>query len=114
MVCAVLPLLYCHLLYCPSAVLPGQVMDALKMEFADDSFDLVWACESGEHMPDKKAYVEEMARVLAPGGQVRWRLVYLFLQDCKVLDGSTVVPPTFTQVASFSTADDRLGKDCGA
>lgn len=48
------------------------------MEFADDSFDLVWACESGEHMPDKKAYVEEMARVLAPGGQVgstgrQWR-----------------------------------------
>jgi SAM-dependent methyltransferase len=40
------------------------------MEFADDSFDLVWACESGEHMPDKKAYVEEMSRVLAPGGQV--------------------------------------------
>ncbi len=49
-----------------------QVMDALKMQFADDSFDLVWACESGEHMPDKKAYVEEMARVLAPGGQVGW------------------------------------------
>lgn len=41
------------------------------MEFPDDSFDLVWGCESGEHMPDKKAYVEEMARVLAPGGQVR-------------------------------------------
>jgi MPBQ/MSBQ methyltransferase len=48
-----------------------QVMDALNMEFADDSFDFVWACESGEHMPDKKAYVEEMARVLAPGGKVR-------------------------------------------
>lgn len=37
-----------------------QVMDALKMEFPDNSFDLVWACESGEHMPDKKAYVDEM------------------------------------------------------
>uniref|UniRef100_A0A383V9Y5 Methyltransferase domain-containing protein n=1 Tax=Tetradesmus obliquus TaxID=3088 RepID=A0A383V9Y5_TETOB len=47
-----------------------MVMDALKMQFADDSFDLVWACESGEHMPDKKAYVEEMARVLAPGGKM--------------------------------------------
>jgi len=50
-------------------VLP-QVMDALQMQFQDDSFDLVWACESGEHMPDKKAYVEEMTRVLAPGGNV--------------------------------------------
>lgn len=44
-----------------------QVMDALKMDWPDDSFDLVWACESGEHMPDKKLYVEEMVRVLKPG-----------------------------------------------
>lgn len=55
-----------------------QVMDALHMDFPDDTFDLVWACESGEHMPDKKLYVEEMTRVLKPGasampevGQVR-------------------------------------------
>ncbi|GLC52876.1 hypothetical protein PLESTB_000683600 [Pleodorina starrii] len=45
-----------------------QVMDALAMEFPDDTFDLVWACESGEHMPDKTKYVEEMTRVLKPGG----------------------------------------------
>jgi MPBQ/MSBQ methyltransferase len=45
-----------------------QVMDALAMEFPDNSFDLVWACESGEHMPDKTAYVNEMIRVLKPGG----------------------------------------------
>lgn len=44
-----------------------QVMDALAMTWPDNSFDLVWACESGEHMPDKKRYVEEMARVLKPG-----------------------------------------------
>lgn len=37
---------------CDNAVF--QVMDALQMEFEDESFDLVWACESGEHMPDKK------------------------------------------------------------
>jgi hypothetical protein len=30
------------------------------MDFPDNSFDMVWACESGEHMPDKKAYVAEM------------------------------------------------------
>jgi len=45
-----------------------KVMDALDMEFEEGTFDLVWACESGEHMPDKKKYVEEMTRVLAPGG----------------------------------------------
>lgn len=45
-----------------------QVMDALAMEWPDESFDLVWACECGEHMPDKRKYVEEMVRVLKPGG----------------------------------------------
>lgn len=33
-----------------------KVMDALAMSFDDNSFDYVWACESGEHMPDKKRY----------------------------------------------------------
>jgi ubiquinone/menaquinone biosynthesis C-methylase UbiE len=37
------------------------------MSWPENSFDLVWACESGEHMPDKKRYVEEMTRVLKPG-----------------------------------------------
>jgi MPBQ/MSBQ methyltransferase len=45
-----------------------RVMDALAMDFPDDTFDFVWACESGEHMPDKGRYVEEMVRVLKPGG----------------------------------------------
>eukprot|EP01038_Epipyxis_sp_PR26KG_P010646 gene10646-14298_t len=47
-----------------------KVMDALNMNFPDNSFDYVWACESGEHMPDKKKYVEEMTRVLKPGGRI--------------------------------------------
>jgi len=48
--------------FCPSAPSPSPTTKQ------DNSFDLVWACESGEHMPDKKAYVEEMVRVLKPGG----------------------------------------------
>ena len=31
-----------------------QVADALQQPFADNSFDLVWSMESGEHMPDKR------------------------------------------------------------
>uniref|UniRef100_A0A7S1EXV6 Methyltransferase domain-containing protein n=1 Tax=Noctiluca scintillans TaxID=2966 RepID=A0A7S1EXV6_NOCSC len=46
------------------------VMDALNMTFQDGEFDFVWACESGEHMPDKRRYVEEMVRVLQPGGSM--------------------------------------------
>jgi MPBQ/MSBQ methyltransferase len=46
------------------------VMDALAMKFPDNSFDYVWACESGEHMPDKQLYIQEMTRVLKPGGRI--------------------------------------------
>lgn len=45
-----------------------QVADALQMPFADHEFDLVWSLESGEHMPDKKQFLQECYRVLKPGG----------------------------------------------
>ncbi|KAJ8908067.1 hypothetical protein NDN08_008164 [Rhodosorus marinus] len=47
-----------------------KAMDALHMDYEDNTFDLVWACESGEHMPDKQKYIEEMTRVLKPGGKL--------------------------------------------
>jgi tocopherol O-methyltransferase len=47
-----------------------QVADALNMPFADNSFDLVWSLESGEHMPDKAKFVAELFRVAVPGGRI--------------------------------------------
>ena len=47
-----------------------QVADALQMPFADDSFDLVWSLESGEHMPNKTQFLQECCRVLKPGGKL--------------------------------------------
>ena len=47
-----------------------QVADALAMPFADNSFDLVWSLESGEHMPDKEQFMGECCRVLKPGGRL--------------------------------------------
>ena len=41
-----------------------QVADALDMPFADNTFDLVWSLESGEHMPN------ELFRVAMPGGRI--------------------------------------------
>ena len=45
-----------------------QVADALHMPFEDNTFDLVWSLESGEHMPDKTQFLQECYRVLKPGG----------------------------------------------
>jgi len=45
------------------------VMNALDMDYPDNTFDVVWAVESGEHMPDKEKYINEMMRVLKPGGK---------------------------------------------
>ncbi|BAY86538.1 gamma-tocopherol methyltransferase [Calothrix parasitica NIES-267] len=47
-----------------------QVADALNMPFTDNSFDLVWSLESGEHMPDKQKFLQECYRVLKPGGKL--------------------------------------------
>lgn len=47
-----------------------QVADALEQPFPDGQFDLVWSMESGEHMPDKTRFVNELARVAAPGGTI--------------------------------------------
>ncbi len=47
-----------------------QVANALEMPFADNSFDLVWSLESGEHMPDKEKFLQECYRVLKPGGRL--------------------------------------------
>ena len=47
-----------------------QVADALAMPFSDNSFDLVWSLESGEHMPYKQKFVSELFRVATPGGRI--------------------------------------------
>jgi tocopherol O-methyltransferase len=46
------------------------VANALEMPFEDDTFDLVWSLESGEHMPDKAKFLSECYRVLKPGGKM--------------------------------------------
>ena len=44
--------------------------DAMNMPFPDNSFDVVWTCESAEHMPDKNLFIRECVRVLKPGGKL--------------------------------------------
>jgi MPBQ/MSBQ methyltransferase len=47
-----------------------QVMDALDLKAVDGSFDAVWSVEACPHMPDKQRYVDELLRVLRPGGRL--------------------------------------------
>ncbi|GAA3126995.1 methyltransferase domain-containing protein [Streptomyces rectiviolaceus] len=45
-----------------------RLVDALHTDYADGTFDVVWALESCELMPDKRAFLAECLRVLKPGG----------------------------------------------
>lgn len=44
--------------------------DAADPPFADDAFEIVWVIECLEHLEDKRAFVAQVARMLAPGGRL--------------------------------------------
>ena len=44
--------------------------DATRLPFADDTFDSIIASEVMEHIPDDMAALDELARVLKPGGTI--------------------------------------------
>ncbi|GBF91004.1 gamma-tocopherol methyltransferase [Raphidocelis subcapitata] len=46
------------------------VADGMAPPFEDGSFDLVVSVESAAYMPDKKRFISELSRVLAPGGTI--------------------------------------------
>lgn len=52
------------------SALPGEVrrMDAEEMDFADASFDYVWSWGVIHHSADTRRVLQEMHRVLRPGG----------------------------------------------
>lgn len=47
-----------------------EVADAMNLPYPDESFDGVMSFESMHHMPDKARVLQEIARVLRPGGRL--------------------------------------------
>lgn len=53
---------------CWDASIDARVGDACKLDFDDNSFDIIASSDVIEHVPDKSAMVSEVMRVLRPGG----------------------------------------------
>jgi tocopherol O-methyltransferase len=47
-----------------------EIQDYTQTNFEDNTFDVVWACESSSSAIDKKAFITEAFRVLKPGGRI--------------------------------------------
>ena len=56
-----------------------QVMNYTQTSFPDQSFDVIWACESISSANDKMMFIKEAARLLKKGGK-------LILSDCFITD----------------------------
>jgi SAM-dependent methyltransferase len=52
-----------------------KVMNYLETDFPDESFDVVWACESICYADNKEKFIREAFRILKPGGDWWWRMV---------------------------------------
>lgn len=55
------------------------VLDAAKLPFEDDSFDVILFCEVIEHVADAESTFSEISRVLKPGGKllIAWPFNYM-------------------------------------
>jgi cyclopropane fatty-acyl-phospholipid synthase-like methyltransferase len=47
-----------------------MLMDYNNTSFGNEEFDVIWACESMCHTPDKTVFLNECYRLLKPGGKV--------------------------------------------
>ncbi|HEY8491941.1 MAG TPA: class I SAM-dependent methyltransferase [Dehalococcoidia bacterium] len=66
--------------YHPDAVMSMVVADGAELPFPDASFDHVVCAETLEHVPDPGAVVDEIVRVLKPGGTAGFSVPDLYAE----------------------------------
>lgn len=56
-------------------------MDYTQTDFSDESFDVIWACESVSAAPDKELFIKEAFRLLKKGGRLVMTDCFLGIDD---------------------------------
>ena len=84
--------------------------DALRLPFPDDTFDRIIASEVLEHVPDDQAALDELFRVLKPGGTLAVTVpAWLPEKICWALSRRVPRPVRARAATSASTRADAAG-----
>jgi len=84
---------------------PGRAMRAMSLtalELPDDSYDLIFCSHVLEHVPDDRAAMAELRRVLAPGGQA---VILVPIRDGPTDDGDETTTTPEARLARFRHPD---------
>lgn len=57
-----------------------ELMDFTSTSFPDQSFDVIWGCESICHTPNKREFMKEASRLLKKGGRL---VLFDFFKSCE-------------------------------
>jgi cyclopropane fatty-acyl-phospholipid synthase-like methyltransferase len=92
-----------------------SIQDYTQTNFADESFDVVWACESSCYAKPKTSFLQEAFRLLKPGGTLV--VADYFLTESGIQDknqfirnwGDTWAIEEFNTAENFIEPLDKLG-----